>query len=111
MSSREMLMGSEARITRELLMEPRILRIFVICSDDTLAPTPDFTLLFFRSVMVSIMNFVRTDRASSPTFATAGWMRSTMSFSEEGSSCRSWGPESIPVSRGGRKENHWETHF
>lgn len=104
-------MGSEARTTRELFMEPRILRIFVICSDATLAPTPDFTLLFLRSVMVSIMNFVRTDRASSPTFATAGWMRSTISFSEEGSSCRSWGPESIPVSNGNKSNGYWKTHF
>jgi hypothetical protein len=47
---------------------------------------------------VSIMNFVRTDSDSSPTFATAGWIRRTMSFKEEGSSCRSWGPESNSVS-------------
>lgn len=95
MSSREMLMGSEARITRLLFRDPRILRIFVMCSEEMLDPGPDFTLLFLRSVMVSIMNFVRTERDCSPTLATAGWIRRTMSFREEGSSCRSWGPESV----------------
>lgn len=88
-SAREMLMGSEARIVRELLREPRILRILVMCSDVMLEPDADFILLFFRSVMVSIINFVRTDRDCSPIFPTAGCIRRTMSFKEEGSSCRS----------------------
>lgn len=80
-------------MTRELFREPRILRIFVMCSVEMLEPTV-FTLLFLRSVMVSIMNFVRTERDCSPALAMAGWTRRTMSFREEGSSCRSWGPES-----------------
>lgn len=86
-------MGSEARTTRVLFREPRILRIFVMCSVEMLEPTV-FTLLFLRSVMMSIMNFVRTERDCSPALAMAGWIRRTMSFREEGSSCRSWGPES-----------------
>lgn len=98
MSSREMLMGSVARITRELFRDPRILRIFVMCSVVTLEPTPAFSLLFLRSVIVSIMNFVRTERDASPALATAGWIRRTMSFRDDGSSCLSCGPESITVS-------------
>lgn len=67
-------MGSDARITRELFKEPRILRILVICSVVMPAPAAaaDFERLFFRSVIVSIMNLVRTDRDASPTLATAG---------------------------------------
>lgn len=89
MSFREMLMGSEARMTRELLREPRILRILVMCSEATVELAPDLRRLFFRSVIVSIMNFVRTEREASPAFAMAGWMRRTMSLSDDGSSCRS----------------------
>lgn len=106
MSSREILIGSEARRTRELFREPRIFRILVICSEVTLEPGAAFRRLFLRSVIVSIINFVRTDSDSSPTFATAGWTRRTMSFKEDGSSCRSWGPESNSVSNAllGKKE-------
>ena len=92
-------MGSEARMTRELLRDPRILRILVMCSEVMDEFTLDLRRLFFRSVMVSIMNLVRTDREASPALATAGWMRRTMSLRDEGSSCRSWGPESGVVSR------------
>ena len=98
MSSLDMLMGSAPRITRELFNEPSIFRILVMCSELTLEPAPDFIRLFFKSVIVSIINFVRTDSDASPVFATTGWMRRTMSFNADGSSCRSWGPESEIVS-------------
>lgn len=89
-------------MTRVLFREPRILRIFVMCSVEMLEPTV-FTLLFLRSVIVSIMNFVRTERDCSPALAMAGWIRRTMSFKEEGSSCRSWGPESAFLLVSGHK--------
>jgi hypothetical protein len=45
----------------------------VMCSDDILdAVTPVFIRLFLRSVMVSIMNLVRTEREDSPMRAMAG---------------------------------------
>ena len=72
MSLLETRIGSDARTFR-LFKDPKILRILVMCSDEMLdATAPVFMRLFLRSVMVSIMNFVRTDKDDSPIRATAG---------------------------------------
>ena len=71
----------------------------MVCSDVIVeAAIPVFIRLFLRLLIVSIMNFVRTDRFSSPDLAIDDCKCSTMSFKADGSSCLSWGPESIAVS-------------
>lgn len=74
------------------------------------APDEDFVLLFFRSLMLSIMNLVRTDGAVAvgEGAATVEWRVVTMSLSEEGSSVRSWCPEASYCVSGLRWEARYE---
>lgn len=96
MSVRLMRRGSLALMLR-VFRVPRERFMRVRCSEVMAeVAAPALSLLFLRSFMVSIMNFVRTERlASLPLAETVFWRSRTMSLREEGSSWRSWEPDAV----------------